>query len=131
DVHVTQTPNLQRPDYRSIVEELGPPRAPRAILSWKLAADPLRFYLHDRSLRVYSGRTPMRQIDVIGKSTVKHVTGLPPAFHETSRVRFERLTLTRFMSKRTRQIPFHALHKVRTGFGENAVVFDSPKRAGS
>jgi len=131
DVHVTQTPNLQRPDYKAIVDEVGPPRAPRAILTWKLAADPVRFYLRDRSLRLYSGRTPMREIDVISKSTVKHVSGLPPAFRETARVRFERLTLTRFVAKRTRRIPFYVLRKIHTGFGANAVVFDSPKRARS
>jgi len=129
DVHVTQTPNLQRPDFKSIVDDLGPPRWPRAILSWKLAGDPVRFYLHDRSLALYSGRTPLREIDVIGKATVRHVEGLPPGFHQIARVRFERLTLTRFMSKRTRQIPFYALRRVHTGFGENAVVFDSPQRA--
>jgi mannosyltransferase len=127
DVHVTQTPNLQRPDYKAIVDELGPPRVPRAILTWKLAADPVRFYLRDHSLRVYSGRMPIREIDVIGKSTVKRVSGIPPAFHPTARVRFERLTLTRFMSNRIRQIPFYVLRKVRTGFGEDAVVTDSPR----
>lgn len=131
DVHVTQTPNLQRPDYKAITDELGPPRGPRAILTWKLAADPVRFYLRDRSLRIYSGRTPLREIDVIAKSTVKHVSGLPPAFREAARVRFERLTLTRFIAKRARQVPFYVLRKIHTGFGANAVVFDSPKRAGS
>jgi mannosyltransferase len=131
DVHVTQTPNLQRPDYKAITDELGPPRGPRAILTWKLAADPVRFYLRDRSLRIYSGRTPLREIDVIAKSAVKHVSGLPPAFRETARVRFERLTLTRFVAKRARQVPFYVLRKIHTGFGANAVVFDSPKRASS
>jgi hypothetical protein len=131
DIHVTQTPNLQRPDFKSITDQLGPPRGPRAIVSWKLAADPIRFYLHDGSVRLYSGRTPMREIDVIGKSAIKHVTGIPPDFRETARVRFERLTLTRFMAKRTRQIPFHLLRRIRTGFGANAVVFDRPTRTGS
>ncbi len=28
DVHVTRTPNLQRPDFRDLAEQLGPPRAP-------------------------------------------------------------------------------------------------------
>jgi mannosyltransferase len=131
DLHVTKTPNLQRPDYKAIVEEIGPPRVPRAILTWKLAADPVRFYLHDRALRVYSGRTPMREIDVIGKSTITHVSGIPPTFRPTARIRFGRLTLTRFMSNRTREIPFYMLRKVRTGFGEDAVVADSPGRARS
>ena len=49
DIHVTQTPNLQRPDFREITEGLGPPHGPRAIVTWKLAADPVRFYLRDGS----------------------------------------------------------------------------------
>jgi 4-amino-4-deoxy-L-arabinose transferase-like glycosyltransferase len=126
DVHVTQTPNLQRPDFRELTDAVGPARVPRAIVSWKLAADPVRFYLHDQALRVYSGDLPIREIDVISKSTVGQPSGLPRSFHPLARVRFERLTLTRFMSNRTREIPFHVLSHVRTGFGVNAVVADGP-----
>lgn len=132
DVHVTQTPNLQRPDFRAITEELDDLGLPRAIVSWKLAADPVRFYLHDHSLRVYSGETPLRAIDVISKSTVdRRITGIPPAFRPVARVRFERLTLTRYMSNRLHEVPFHVLRDVRTGFGSNAVVVDGPFGAGS
>jgi len=127
DAYVTQTPNLQRPEYRAIVEELGPPSVPRAIVSWKLAADPLRFYLHDHALRVYSGMVPVREIDVIGKSTVKRPGGVPRAFHLVARVRFERLTLTRYMTHRLREIPFYRLSRIRTGFASNATVFDAPQ----
>jgi 4-amino-4-deoxy-L-arabinose transferase-like glycosyltransferase len=129
DVHVTQTPNLQRPDFRAIVKALGPPRVSRAIVTWKLAADPVRFYLHDKSLRVFSGETPMREIDVISKSTVGEPERVPPKFHRVARIRFERLTLTRYMSNRAREIPFYVLRDVRTGFGVNAVVADNPKEA--
>jgi 4-amino-4-deoxy-L-arabinose transferase-like glycosyltransferase len=124
DVHVTRTPNLQRPDYRAIVAEIGSPRAPRAIVSWKLAADPLRFYLRDHALRVYSGGVPAREIDVISKSTVGFPRGVPPVFHAVERVRFERLTLTRFVSPRLEEPPYYMLDHVRTGFGSNAVVVD-------
>jgi mannosyltransferase len=126
DVHVTETPNLQRPDFRSITEALGPPRVPRAIVSWKLAADPVRFYLHDESLRTFSGETPMREIDVISKSSVGQPEGVPSKFHPVARIRFDRLTLTRYMSNRVRKIPFFVLRDVRTGFGANAVVTDNP-----
>jgi len=126
DVHVTQTPNLQRPDFRALTDALGPARGPRAIVTWKLAADPVRFYLQDHALRIYSGDTPMREIDVISKSTVGQPSGLPRSFHPLARVRFERLTLTRYMSNRTREIPFHVLSHVRTGFGVNAVIADGP-----
>jgi 4-amino-4-deoxy-L-arabinose transferase-like glycosyltransferase len=125
DIHVTQTPNLQRPDFREITKGLGPPRGPRAIVTWKLAADPVRFYLHDGSVRAYSGEIPLREIDVIGKSAEgRPVTGVPSRFHPAGRVRFERLTLSRFISSRVRQVPFYALKRVQTGFGSNAVVID-------
>jgi mannosyltransferase len=129
-VRVSETANLQRPDFRAITEELGSPRLPRAIVTWKLAADPVRFYLRDRALRVYSGDWPMQEIDVIGKSREgRPVTGLPRVFHETARVRFERLTLTRYMSARPRDIPFYVLNHVGTGFGVNAVVVDGQRGA--
>jgi mannosyltransferase len=130
-IHVSRTPNLQRPDFRGIIEELGPPSGPRAIVTWKLAADPVRFYLRDHSERIYSGDWRVREIDVISKSLEgRPVTGVPKVFHPIARVRFERLTLTRYMSNRVREIPFYVLHQVHTGFGFNAVVVDGqpPKR---
>jgi mannosyltransferase len=125
-IKVTQTPNLQRPDFRGVVDRLGPSRWPRAIVSWKLAADPVRFYLHDHAQRIYSGVTPMREIDVISKPIGGGPTGVPKAFREVARVRFERLTLTRYMSRRVREIPFYRLHNIQTGFGEAAVVVSGP-----
>lgn len=128
-VRVAETPNLQRPDFRAIVEELGSPRVPRAIVTWKLAADSVRFYLRDSAQRVYSGEWPVREIDVIGKSREgAQPTGIPRFFHPIARVRFERLTLTRYMSTRPREIPFHVLRHVGTGFGVNAVVVDGQPR---
>jgi len=128
-VYVTQTPNLQRPDFRGITEELGPARGPRAIITWKLAADPVRLYLHDQSQRVYSGDWRLRTIDVISKSLEgRNVRGVPRVFHPVARVRFERLTLTRYMANRTQEIPFYALKRVHTGFGFNAVVVDGGAR---
>jgi mannosyltransferase len=125
-IHVTQTPNLQRPDFRAIVEELGPPHRPRAIVSWKLAAVPVRFYLHGHSERVYSGATPLREIDVISKSIGGGPTGVPRAFHEIARVRFNRLTLTRYVSNRVHEVPFYKLGHIHTGFGKVSVVANAP-----
>ena len=129
DVHVTQTPNLQRPDFRALTEELGP-RGPRAIVTWKLAADPVRFYLPTKPLRIYSGDTPMREIDVISKSAVGYPEGVPPKFHPVARIRFERLTLTRILRPAAfAKFPSTSLRDVRTGFGVNAVVVDGPRGA--
>lgn len=126
DVHVAATPNLQRPDFRELTERLGPPRRRRAVVTWKLAADPIRFYLRDGALRIYSGETPLWEVDVISKSVVGRPAGLPRGFRPWRRLRLERLTLTRYMSKRSRSVPFYVLRDVRTGFGRNAVVVDDP-----
>lgn len=130
DVYVTRTPNLQRPDFRNLAEQLGPPVRPRAILTWKLAADPLRFYLDDGSRRAYRGVIPVREIDVVSKPVVaRKPPGLPPGFRPVERRRLERLTLIRYVSPHLQQVPFHVLRDARTGFGRNAVVVDGPTPA--
>jgi mannosyltransferase len=131
DVHVARTPNLQRPDFRDLTEHLGPPPRPRAIVTWKLAADPIQFYLRGPSERVYSGEIPVREIDVVSKPVVaRKPAGLPPGFHPVERLRLERLTLTRYVSPRLRQVPFYLLRDARTGFGSNAVVADGQTAVG-
>jgi mannosyltransferase len=130
DVYVTRTANLQRPDFRDLTRQLGPPVRPRAILTWKLAADPIRFYLDGDSRRAYRGVVPVREIDVVSKPVVaRKPVGLPPGFRPVTRLRLERLTLTRYVSPRLQPVPFHVLRDARTGFGRNAVVVDGPPLA--
>ena len=105
--------------------EARPAVRPRAIVSWKLAGDPLRFYLHDDSERVYSGAIPLREIDVVGKPVAKRqLVRLPRTFHQVERIRLERLTLIRYVSRGTREVPFRVLRELPTGFGSDAVVVD-------
>jgi mannosyltransferase len=131
-VHVATTPNLQRPDLRGLSERLGPPKAPRAVVGWKLAADPIRFYLHDGSKRLYSGYAPLREIDVVSKPGVEGFrVAMPRAFRQVERVRMQRLTLTRFVSTRVEDIPYYRLRKLPTGFGSNGVVIDGPPESSS
>jgi mannosyltransferase len=126
-VYVARTANLQRPDFRGLAEALGPPAGPRAIVGWKLAADPVRFYLHDHAERVYDGTIPLREIDVVGKPVAKRQTvRLPRSFHQAERIRMERLTLIRYTSPRTVAVPFPVLRGLPTGFGEIGVVVDGP-----
>jgi mannosyltransferase len=125
DIHVTQTPNLQRPDFRALTDELGPPRGPRAIVTWKLAADPVLFYLPGESERVYSGEHMLREVDVVSKPLVGgRPVNLPASFHPVQRVRLDRLTLIRYVSKRPQNIWFYVLRDLPTGFGRDAVVID-------
>jgi mannosyltransferase len=129
DLHVIGTPNLQRPDFRTVTEELGPPReGRRAIVSWKLAADPIRYYLHDGALRMYSGPERIREVDLLTKPlTAGLPVNLPRSFHSVERLRLDRLTLTRYVSKRPMRIWFHTLEALPTGFGTDAVVLDGPR----
>ncbi len=130
DVYVTQTPNLQRPDYRTVTEKLGPPRSgQRAIVTWKLAADPVRYYLRDNALRVYGGAAWISEIAVLRKplATGKPIN-LPPSFHQVERVRADRLTLNTYVSKPPVKLSFETLDDLPTGFGENAVLIDGPQR---
>ncbi len=138
DIHVTQTPNLQRPDFRTLTEEVGPPHGPRAIVAWKLAADPIVFYLADGSQRLYSGHPPIKEIDVVSKPLVAgRPVPLPRSFRPVERVRLQRLTLTRYVSRRPHPVWFHTLRDLPTGFGRNGVMIDGlpsqamvPRRAG-
>jgi mannosyltransferase len=125
DVHVTQTPNLQRPDFRAVSETIGPPRGPRAIVTWKLATDPVEFYLRDGGQDLNGGLWPVREIDIVRKPFVpERALRLPPSFHVAERMRLPRLTLTRYVSERPRPVWFQTLRDLPTGFGRNAVVID-------
>jgi 4-amino-4-deoxy-L-arabinose transferase-like glycosyltransferase len=124
-LYVTQTPNLQRPDFRTLTRELGPPQGRRAIVSWKLAADPVRWYLHRHAERMYGGPARIREVDLVAKPLVAgKPVNLPPSFHLTQRLRLDRLTLTRYVSKRPVRLWFHNLDALPTGFGTDAVLLD-------
>jgi uncharacterized membrane protein len=129
DVHVTQTPNLQRPDFRTVTDELGPPEdGRRAIVTWKLAADPVRYYLHDRAVRMYGGEERIGEIAVLRKPLATGEVHLPPSFHQVRRVRADRLTLITYVSKDPVHIHFDTLQALPTGFGDEAVLLDGSNR---
>lgn len=130
DVHVARTPNLQRPDFRTVTEALGPPReGRRAIVTWKLAADPVRYYLPHPAARLYGGSVRISEVAVLRKplATGKPIN-LPDSFHQVKRVRADRLTLNTYVSKRPVKVPFDILLGLPTGFGDDAVLIDGPRR---
>jgi mannosyltransferase len=133
DVHVTQTPNLQRPDFRTVTEALGQPKGQRrAIVSWKLAADPVRYYLHDGAVRMYGGEERISEIAVLRKPLATGLPiNLPPSFHQIGRVRADRLTLITYASRYPVKIPYYILRALPTGFGEEAVLLDGPRSRGA
>jgi 4-amino-4-deoxy-L-arabinose transferase-like glycosyltransferase len=127
DVYVTQTPNLQRPDYRGAASALGPARVPRAIVSWRLAGDPLRWYLGDGALRWYGGAERVREVDLVGKRTVaERNANLPPVFRPAGVVRMDRLTIARYVSPRPVLLRQPELDALRTGYATDTIVLDGP-----
>lgn len=129
-IHVTQTPNLQRADFRAVTDQLGPPRqGRRAIVTWKLAADPVRYYLRDEAERMYGGEERIREIAVLRKPLATGLpVNLPPSFHQIGRVRADRLTLITYASRRPVRISYQILRELPTGFGDDAVLLDGAPR---
>jgi 4-amino-4-deoxy-L-arabinose transferase-like glycosyltransferase len=127
DVYVTQTPNLQRPDFRTLSQAIGPAKVPRAVVSWKLAADPVRWYLGGQVPRMYGGRAWVREVDVVSKPLVaEKPVNLPRSFRQVQRLRLDRLTLIRYVSKKPMELSFPQLKALPTGFGSTAVVLNGP-----
>jgi 4-amino-4-deoxy-L-arabinose transferase-like glycosyltransferase len=123
DVRVDATPNLQRPDWRDLTAQIGSARVPRAVVAWKLAADPLEFYLRDGSQRVYGGEERVREVDVVAKPWVRRrPAALPFAFRRVGRDRAGRLTLTRYRAPRPTWLRIRSLKRIGTGFGANGVL---------
>ena len=86
DIYVTHTPNLQRPDFRDLAEQLGR-RGDRARSS-PGNLPPTRWVLSRRpSRRAYRGVIPVREIDVVSKPVVAgKPPGLPPGFRPVERL---------------------------------------------
>jgi mannosyltransferase len=127
DVYVTQTPNLQRPDFRGAAKTLGPAHVPRAIVSWRLAGDPLRWYLDDGALHWYGGAEKVREVDLIGKQVVaEQRANLPAVFRPAGVVRMGRLTIVRYLAPRPIMLRLNQLAILTTGYIATNVVLDGP-----
>jgi mannosyltransferase len=127
DVYVTQTPNLQRPDYRGVAKALGPARVPRAIVSWRLSGDPLRWYLEDGAMRWFGGSEAVREVDLVGKRSVAdRPVNLPPVFRPAGVVRMDRLTIARYVSSTPVLLSMPELDALKTGYAANTIVLDGP-----
>jgi mannosyltransferase len=128
DVYVTRTPSLQRPDYRGVVAALGPARAPRAIVSWRLAGDPLRWYLDDGALRWFGGGEAVREVDLVGRRAVAEgPADLPASFHLAGVERVDHLNIARYVSPRPVLLWVRELDALGTGYVANTIVLDGPR----
>jgi 4-amino-4-deoxy-L-arabinose transferase-like glycosyltransferase len=124
-------PALQRDDWRSVADAIGPPRGPRAILVWEQGDEPLAFYLGAGETRVKwkqwrHGAVPVSEVDVVsGRPPSPGTrTALPPSFRQVQRLRLGRMTLIRYMAVRPRRLGWGHIVGNFTGYANNAVLLD-------
>ena len=103
DVHVTRTENLQRPDFRELTEQAGPPHRPRAIVTWVLAADGPASTWRGSPSASTAARTGCVRWSW-SASRCRGPSDFATSFHPAERLRLKRLTLIRYVSRRPREI---------------------------
>ncbi len=133
DVLVTQTPSLQKLDYRTIVKRVGPTHVPRAIVTWKVGIDTVDYYLSDGAQRLSAGKLRVKEVDIISKPSILagRFVDVPSPFRLAGRFKTARITLSRYVSNRPITVSFNRLYHLQTGFGRNAVLIDGlPAQAG-
>ena len=124
---------MQRDDWRSVAQRIGPPLGPRAILVWEQGDEPLAFYLGGDETRVkwkQWRRAPraVSEVDVVsGRPPPPGARGaLPPSFRRVQRVTLGRMTLIRYRAARPRRLGWGRLVGNFTGYSNNAVLLDRP-----
>jgi len=126
-------PALQRDDWRSVAEAIGPPRDPRAILVWEQGDEPLALYIGAGETRVKwkewrHGPIPVAEVDVVsGRPPPPGARSkLPPAFHQVQRERLGRMTLVRYRAPHPLGMGWSRIAGNFTGYSNNAVLIDRP-----
>jgi mannosyltransferase len=130
-VYADFRPALQRDDWRSVAEAIGPPQRPRAILVWEQGDEPLAFYIGRSETRVKWKEWRRKPIPV---SEVDVVSGRPPPpgahspllpeFRQVQRLPLGRMTLVRYRASRPRRVGWGRIVGNFTGYGNNAVLID-------
>jgi 4-amino-4-deoxy-L-arabinose transferase-like glycosyltransferase len=122
---------LQRDDWRSVAQEIGPPRGPRAILVWEQGDEPLAFYIDAGERRVKwkewrLAPVPVAEVDVVsGRPPPPGArSALPPAFRRVEEVGLGRMTLVRYRARRAQRLGWGRIVDNFTGYSNNAVLLD-------
>jgi hypothetical protein len=126
-------PALQRDDWRSVANAIGPPRGPRAILVWEQGDEPLAFYVGAGESRVKWKQwrhrpSPVSEVDVVsGRPPLAGTrTPLPSPFRQVQRLALGRMTLVRYRAPRPKRLAWARIVGNFTGYSNNAVLLDRP-----
>ena len=125
---VNLEPDLQRPDWRAVAADLGPPRDRRVIVTWALGAAPLTYYLDDGTHRISAGDpVRVRELDLISDTGAAPDTTPPtPAFRLISEDHEHGLTVVRYRAARPVRLSYRRLRHLPTGFQANFVLSGGP-----
>lgn len=122
-------PDLQRPDWRAVATDLGPPTSHRALVTWTLGVAPLAYYLDDGTTKIRGGQpVRVRELDVI--SDTGAAAGIVPPSPAFRRVAFDTeggLTLTRFVAPHRVGLSYRSLRGIPSGFDHNFVMVGKPR----
>jgi hypothetical protein len=123
DVYVAETPSLQRPNFETVADALGPMHQPRAIVSWALAGTPLDYYLGGGAGKPKDWPLRVRELDVVAKhNAARVVPRLAARFPQVQEIPLGRLTVVRYRSPRILDLHYRQLRRLKTGFNNDAVV---------
>jgi uncharacterized membrane protein len=100
-VWASLSPDLQRPDWKSVAAEIGEPQAPRATVTWVLGEASLRYYLSTGAIQVAPAdgyEWLVHEIDLVSDGRVPPPPAglLGPGFRETSTQQAGRLQIRHF-----------------------------------
>ncbi|MFN8163520.1 MAG: glycosyltransferase family 39 protein [Solirubrobacterales bacterium] len=132
-VYADFRPALQREDWRSVAEQIGPPRGrPRAIVAYDQGGEPLSFYIGRGERQVKwkqwrLGPVPVAEVDVVsGRPPPHRQRVLPAAFRQVERVTVGRMTLVHYRAPRPLPLRWGQLIHSFTGYADNVVLVDGP-----
>jgi mannosyltransferase len=129
DVYVAETPSLQRPNFESVADALGPAQQPRAIIGWALAGDPLDYYLGGATGKPSVWPLRVRELDVVAKhNAARVIPRLAARFPQVQEIPLGRLTIVRYRSPRLLDIHYRQIRRLKTGFNNDAIVVDGVPR---
>jgi mannosyltransferase len=125
-IAVDANTRLQRADWRSTAEAIGPARAPRAIVVPAIGDDPMSYYA--RAARLARGTATVTELDVLGFTAAPRPRdrGVPAGFRQVERRRVGRFTLVRYRASAARRVGRPELARARLGTGHAAVLVQLP-----
>ncbi len=125
-LYVDARPRLQRPDWRDLAADIGPPKGPREIVTSGQATVPLRYYLPDRTIELYDPKPaiPVREVYVVsvGVPPPRSGTGLPAPFRYAGRQSEKTTTVVRYLAPRPTPVPWAELLDHYTGYVSRDVL---------